>query len=148
MPDVDARRQALILLVEDNESDIDLIQRTFAKAGFFNPVKVVKTAEEAMAYLGNRSPYTDKQENPGPGLILLDLILPGIGGFEFLSWLRSRPEHEKVCVVVLTASTNLSYVRQAYQLGANSFLTKPLEIANVESISAVLRRPLERAYSR
>lgn len=145
---MDAIRQALILLIEDDDSDIHLVQRTFSKAGLLNPIKVLKTAEAGMAYLENRSPFTDKEQNPRPALILLDLTLPGIGGFEFLSWLRSHPELEKVYVVVLTASTNLSYVREAYQLGANSFLTKPLEIGNVESLRTVLRRPLERAYSR
>ena len=136
------RRQALILLVEDSEHDVNLIQRTFAKAQVSDPIQVVKSGEEAIAYLQNNPPYADRDENPLPALILLDLTLPGMNGFELLKWIRVQTRFDRVFIVVLTASLNLQDVRHAYELGANSFLNKPLELANVGTVLTAIRPPL------
>ena len=134
--------QALIVLVEDSEHDVNLVRRTFAKAQVAEPIHVVKSAEEAMAFLENRPPYTDRVKNPMPALIMLDLTLPGMDGFELLKWIRVQTKFDRVYIVVLTASLNPQDVRHAYELGANSFLNKPLELANVGSLLAATRRPL------
>lgn len=136
-------RQALILLVEDNEHDVEVVRRTFAKAQVWNPVRVVKSAEEAVAYLENRAPYSGSDENPEPVLILLDLTLPDTDGFELLKWIRKHSKFNSVHIVVLTGSTDLHHVRESYRLGANSFLNKPLEIENVDALVAVMQGPLQ-----
>lgn len=135
-------RQALILLVEDSEHDVNLVRRTFAKALVPDAIQTVKSAEEAMAYLQNDAPYSDRAENPMPALIMLDLTLPGMNGFELLKWVRIQTKFDRVYIVVLTGSLSLQDVRHAYELGANSFLNKPLELANVGTLLSAIRRPL------
>lgn len=135
-------REALILLVEDSEHDVNLVQRTFVKAQVPDRVQVVKSAEEAMDYLQSEPPYTDANENPRPALIMLDLSLPGMDGFELLKWIRVQTKFDRVYIVVLTASLSLQEVRHAYELGANSFLNKPLELANVGALLGAIRRPV------
>lgn len=100
-----------------------------------------------MAYLENRNPFTDTEENPKPALIFLDVTLPGTDGFDLLKSIRSKPELNDVHVVMLTGSVDLKHVNRAYQLGANSFLMKPFEISNVESLNAVLHRHCKQAGS-
>ena len=128
------KEPGLVLLVEDNKNDIVLITRAFARAGIMTPIRAVGTGEEAMAYLRNEGPYAERAKNPTPSLILLDLGLPGIDGFELLKWIRSQRELRAIRVVVLTGRVHLHDVRRAYELGANSFLTKPLEILKIDAL--------------
>ena len=132
----------MILLVEDDENDVALVRRAFAKAGSSAAMKVVKSAEEAMAYLKNEPPYENREENPAPGLVLLDLKLPGLDGFELLRWIRSQTELEGLRVCVLTSSPLYRDLCHAHQLGANSFLTKPLERSNVDALCAAMHGPM------
>ena len=131
-------RAKLILVVEDNENDAALLGRASARAGLAAMVKRVKTAEEAMAYLEDDAPCRDRKQKPIPALMLLDVYLPGIGGFELLRWLRSQPDFQGIFVVVLTGSTSLHDVRRAYALGANCYLPKPLESGDLEALSVVV----------
>jgi len=130
--------QALFLLIEDTENDVLLIQRAFIKAKILNPLLILKTAEEAMAYLLGEGRYSNRAEFPLPALILLDLKLPGADGFDFLRWIRQRPGLETMRVVVLTSSDLMRDVNLAYQLGANSFLVKPVDFERFVEISQAL----------
>ena len=126
------------LLVEDNENDILFVRNAFTKANVLNPVVAVKNAEDAMAYFMGIGSFKNRDEFPLPSLVLLDLTLPGMSGLDFLKWLREQPGFGRTRVVVLTGSTLLRDVNEAYQLGANSFLTKGdfekfVEIANALS---------------
>jgi len=78
-------------------------------------------------------------EFPSPSVVLLDLNLPGIGGFDVLRWVRNQPGLRKLRVVVLTASDRISDVNQAYQLGASSFLVKPADLDSLIQIMAAFR---------
>src|SRR5437868_2030655 len=98
MPD-----QALILLVEDKEDDIVLIRRALAKAGVVNPLQVVRDGDEAIEYLAGERKYRNREEYPLPQLVLLDLKLPGMDGFEVLRWIRGQPGLSSLRVVVLTS---------------------------------------------
>jgi CheY-like chemotaxis protein len=122
MPD-----KALFLLVEDEEDQVVLLRRAFEKANISNPLQVVRSGEEAMVYLEGAGPYVNRDEFPLPTIVLLDLKMPGISGFDVLRWIRQQPELQALRVVVLTASNAIRDVNLAYQLGANSFLVKPVD---------------------
>ncbi len=115
-----------ILLVEDDPNDVLLIQRAFRKARLVNPLQVVRDGEEAIAYLGGEGAYADREQYPLPALVLLDLKLPRRSGFEVLQWIRQHAGLKRVPVVVLTSSRNGPDINQAYELGANSYLVKPV----------------------
>ena len=117
-------------MVEDSEDDILLVRRAFAKAGITNPLHVVKDGEEAVAYLKGEGKYFNRDEYPLPDLMLLDLKMPIMDGFQVLRWVRQQPGLSKLCVVVLTSSDHIRDVNVAYQLGANSFLLKPIDFEN------------------
>lgn len=132
------KTNGLILVVEDNENDVLLTRLAFAKAGMANPHHVVGSAEEAMAYLGGEGQYADREQFRLPALVLLDLSLPGITGFELIKWIRSQPERSAMHIAVLTGSAEERDAEHARQLGANSFLSKPLEVPNTEVLVAAL----------
>ena len=116
----------VMLLVEDDPNDILLIQRAFAKACLVNPLKIVRDGEEAFNYLSGNGEFSDRGRFPLPSLILLDLKLPRKSGLEILQWLREQPGLKSIPVIVLTSSKESSDVSRAYDLGANSYLVKPV----------------------
>jgi CheY-like chemotaxis protein len=130
---------AVILLVEDLEDDILLVRRSFKKADITNPLQVVRDGEEAVAYLSGTGRYFNREEYPIPGLILLDLKLPRMDGFEVLYWLRTQPGIGTIPVVVLTSSDQIRDANRAYTLGANSFMVKPMEFENHVHLSQLIR---------
>lgn len=115
-----------ILLVEDDPNDVLLIQRAFRRANLVNPLQVVQDGEAAVLYLGGQGSYADRDRYPLPILILLDLKLPRLSGLEVLEWLRQQPRLKRLPVVVLTSSRENVDVNRAYDLGANSYLVKPV----------------------
>lgn len=117
----------LILIAEDNEDHVFFLRRALNKGAVLNPVFVVKDGDEAIAYLAGAGKYADRYEYPLPALLLLDLKMPGRDGFEVLEWIRQQPGLRRLRVVVLTTSDNPNDVNRAYELGANSFIVKPLE---------------------
>ena len=131
--------QALFLLVEDAETDALLIRRAFKKGNIINPLHVVTSGDQAIAYLKGEGPFSNRMEYPLPELVLLDLKLPGIDGFEVLRWIRQEPELKALRVVVLTSSDRIQDVNLAYQLGANSFLVKPVDFERFVEISQALK---------
>jgi CheY-like chemotaxis protein len=131
--------QAVILLAEDREDDIILIKRAFAKGELRNPLFVVRDGEEAISYLSGTGKYSNRAEYPLPDLLLLDLKMPRVDGFEVLKWVRQQPGFSALRVVVLTASDQIRDVNTAYRLGANSFLVKPTDFENVVEMAKTLR---------
>jgi len=115
-----------ILLVEDDPNDVLLLERAFQKAGLQNLLKFVRDGGQAIDYLSGRGIYEDRNQFPLPFLLLLDLKMPGTDGFEVLQWIRSQPELMRLLIVVLTSSNLQSDVDRAYELGANSYLVKPV----------------------
>lgn len=112
-----------ILLVEDDHNDVLLIKRAFQKVKIANPIVVLNDGEQAISYLAGREPYVDRAV---PMLMLLDLKLPRKSGHEVLEWLRKQQILKRLPVVVLTASSESSDINLAYDLGANSYLVKPV----------------------
>ena len=116
-----------ILLVEDDPNDTLLIKRAFQKAGLGEILKTVGDGDQAIEYLRGNGEYSDRARFPLPFLLLLDLKMPGTNGFEVLQWLRAQPDFKRLLVVVLTSSNLQADVDRAYDLGANSYLVKPVE---------------------
>jgi CheY-like chemotaxis protein len=115
-----------ILLVEDSPDDALLIQRAFRKANLANPVQLVRDGEEAVTYLKGAPPFDDRSRFPLPVFMLLDLKLPRRSGLEVLAWVRQESPVRRLPVVVLTSSRESVDVNRAYDLGVNSYLTKPV----------------------
>jgi CheY-like chemotaxis protein len=132
--------EPLILLVEDREDDILLIRKSFAKGAIYNPLQVVRDGEEAICYLAGDGRYANRAEYPLPDLVLLDLKMPRVDGFEVLQWIRRQPGFSSIRVIVLTSSDAIRDVNRAYRLGANSFMVKQLDFENVVEMSAMLKR--------
>jgi CheY-like chemotaxis protein len=131
---------AVILLVEDREDDILLVRRAFVRAYLSNPLQVVRDGEEAIDYLSGNGKYASRDEYPLPDLILLDLKMPKLDGFEVLKWIRAQPGIRGIAVVVLTSSDQLRDVNSAYSLGANSFLIKPGDFENSVELARLIRQ--------
>jgi CheY-like chemotaxis protein len=132
------RDQAIFLLVEDNADDAKLLVRSFSKAKVLNPVHVVRSGEAALDYLMGTGQYANRAEYPLPTLILLDLKMPGLDGFEVLRWIRQQPWLSRMRVIVLTGSDSMRDVNKAYSLGANSFLIKPADFEQFVQFSQAL----------
>jgi CheY-like chemotaxis protein len=117
----------IILLVEDDPNDVLLIQRSFHKAGLRNNLKTVRDGEQAIRYLSGQDIYADRDKHPMPFLVLLDLKMPKVSGFDVLEWARRETALKRLLIVVLTSSNVQADVDRAYELGANSYLVKPVE---------------------
>jgi CheY-like chemotaxis protein len=123
----------VILLAEDNDDDVAMLRRAFLLAGIDLPLQVVPNGEEAINYLMGQGKFANRAEYPLPDLFLLDLKMPGTNGFDVLAWLRQHPTLAPLRTVVLTTSDEIRDVNQAYVLGANSFLTKPVDFTDFKS---------------
>ena len=117
---------AKILWVEDDPNDVLLIGRAIRKAGL-EPPALARDGPEAVAYLSGAGPYADRIAHPFPSLVLLDLKLPRMSGFEVLQWIRERPETSRLPVVMFTSSKERADVDRAYALGANAYLLKSVD---------------------
>ena len=115
-----------ILLVEDDPNDIILIKRAFKKANIGHSLNIVENGEEAIAYLTGKEKFNDRTRYPLPTLILLDLKLPRISGHEVLEWHQKQPGIRRIPIIVLTSSKRRADINKAYDLGANSYLIKPV----------------------
>jgi CheY-like chemotaxis protein len=136
------QQKPLILLVEDNEDDVLLIKRAFERAAVGNPLRALSCGTEAIAYLNGDPPYWNRAECPLPAMVLLDIKMPVTDGFEVLKWIRRQPDFARLCIVMLTSSDEIRDVNLAYQLGATSFLVKPLDFWNAAELSRAIERLL------
>lgn len=117
---------ATILLVEDNEMDVELTLDAFKEAKLLNKIHVASTGEEALSYLLGTEKYSDRNSYPIPDLVLLDLKLPGIDGFDVLQKLKSTHILKRIPVIILTSSKEEADRTLSYDIGTNSYLIKPI----------------------
>jgi CheY-like chemotaxis protein len=134
MPD-----RAVILLAEDEEDYVLLIRNAFEKAHIPNPLHVVWNGQEVISYLLGEGKYSNREEYPLPDLLLLDLKMPRVNGFEVLQWIRQQPSLTPLRILVLTSSEQVRDVNEAYRLGANSFLVKPNDFEDLAYLSRLIR---------
>jgi CheY-like chemotaxis protein len=125
-------KNKVILLVEDNTSDIELTKRALAKSHITNELVVAEDGQEALDYLfGQGDPSSS--DLPLPTLILLDLKLPKVDGLEVLRRLRANPQTHRVPIVILTSSKEEQDVAASYDLGVNSYIRKPVDFIQFAS---------------
>ena len=116
-----------ILLIEDNPSDVKLAMRAFEKNNLANKVQVLRDGEEALEYLFGTGRYAGQVDRARPKVILLDLKLPIVDGYEVLKRIKSDPQTQMIPVVVMTSSNYEKDMIESYQLGVNSYVQKPVD---------------------
>jgi len=127
-----------ILLVEDNPRDAELTIRALKKKNLANNLHHVEDGVEALDYLFGRGKYSGRDINETPKVVLLDLKLPRINGLEVLRAIKSDERTQSIPVVVVTSSVEDPDVKTAYQLGANSYVLKPVQFdAFIEAMAKV-----------
>jgi CheY-like chemotaxis protein len=121
------RQPGTVLIVDDRLDDLQFTQGVVAAACPEFCIRSVQSGEELIRYLKGEHEFADRMDFPYPSLILLDLTMPGMHGFSVLLWLRNHPPYDVIPVVVLTVSGDVLVAQYAYEIGARSFLTKPLK---------------------
>ena len=117
-----------ILVVEDSDEDYEATQRAFVKSGLRNSIYRCEDGDEALDYLYRREKFESPEASPRPGIILLDLNLPGTDGREVLRDIKSDTSLRSIPVVVLTTSDDEQDIQQCYADGANSYILKPVDL--------------------
>lgn len=129
-----------VLIAEDDPSDIFLLKRAFALAQVPATLHFVRDGQEAIDYLEGDAGYKDRSAHPLPDLLLLDLKMPKLNGFDVLHWLRRQPGLKRLLVTVLTSSDQPDDINRAYDLGANSYLLKPHNSSDLSDLVAQVKR--------
>jgi two-component system response regulator len=119
--------EQVILLVEDNPSDIGLTRRAFKKSAIGNELVVAEDGQEALDYLFGEGAHTGRDVTNTPMLVLLDLKLPRVDGLEVLRRIRADPRTRRIPVVILTSSSEEHDLAAGYDLGTNSYIRKPVD---------------------
>jgi CheY-like chemotaxis protein len=134
------RKPILILLAEDDPDDRILLQDALTEGRLANALRCVEDGEELLDYLHHRGKYSGADAAPRPGLILLDLNMPRKDGREALREIKADPALRQIPVVVLTTSQAEEDVFRSYDLGANSFVTKPVTFQSLVDLMKTLGR--------
>lgn len=129
-----------ILFAEDDDSYAMLLKAACKNAMLTHTLHHVRDGAEAMEYLKGEGKYSDRSEFPIPCVVLVDLKMPKVNGFELLHWIRQHSEFSHLPVVVLTSSDEIRDIQQAYSHGANSFLVKPPNLEDLKEMMKMLDR--------
>ncbi len=132
-------KDTCILHVEDESTDLLLMQLAFQDAGIALPIQVAGDGQVAINYLSGAGAFADRTKFPWPCLVLLDLKLPRKSGFEVLEWMRAQPLLRRLVVIVLTSAEYEYDIPRAYELGANSDVVKPMDVAQRQQICSLLK---------
>ena len=122
-----------ILVAEDDPNDVVLLERAFSKWGGHGAIQFVHDGQEVIDYL-TEATSDGPHGRSVPGLLLLDLKMPRVNGFEVLEWLKQQPRLRSLLVVVFSSSDDPSDIRKAYALGANSYVVKPQDAAGLSTV--------------
>ena len=127
--------QVTVLMVDDDEEDIYATKRAFRHGKFANEFRYVKTGAALFDYLENKGEFGDEAANPRPHIILLDINMPAMNGFEVLEKLRADDRYRKIPVVMLTTSSEDDDVVASYDKGVNSYISKPVDVDGMMNIA-------------
>jgi CheY-like chemotaxis protein len=125
---LEVEKHSVIMLVDDSWDDLELMRLAFRKAGIRNPIAEMHSGEQAFAYLSGENGFADRRRFPLPCVIITDLKMPGMDGFDLLEWVKGFPAFEGVPKIVLTSSSDKGDERRARELGCAAYLVKPGEI--------------------
>ena len=125
-----------ILHVEDDPNDTLLFQHACKKLGSAFDLQSVSDGDQAIAYLRGDKCFSDRKKHPLPQLVLLDLKMPRLSGFDVIDWARKEDRFQSLPIIVLTSSNHEADIQRAYHMGANSYLVKPV---GFEALVAVVR---------
>jgi len=123
-----------ILLVEDEPDDVFFVQRAFHSADLKHPLFAVGDGQEAINYLSGKGPYADHSVYPLPQLVLADLKMPRVSGFDLIAWMRNDKHCKLVPIIILSSSALAADVNRAYALGANAYMVKPADAHSLERL--------------
>jgi CheY-like chemotaxis protein len=132
-----------ILFAEDNDEQALVMQEAFRSAGWKGAVERVSNGNEAIRYLDGKEKFSDRAKFPYPALLLLDLWMPEMNGFELLKWIREQPAHATLLVFIFTHEGDDPMVRRAYDLAANCLIEKPTEFNQITTLAQKLQNYLE-----
>ncbi|HKA19023.1 MAG TPA: response regulator [Blastocatellia bacterium] len=119
-----------ILLVEDNTIDLDIALRAFDRCELYKPLQIARNGEDVLDFMQQW-----EEGQPVPSVILLDLDLPKVGGLEVLRRLKSHEDFKTIPVIMLTNSGDAQDIHEAYQLGANSYVQKPMDFGSYRELA-------------
>lgn len=129
-----------ILMADDDEDDLLMCKEALDEARVANIINFVNDGEELMDYLYHRNKYTDKNKYPRPGLILLDLNMPRKDGREALKEIKQDPSLRQIPIVVLTTSKAEEDIYRTYDLGVNSFISKPVSFESLVDVMKTIEK--------
>ena len=136
--DTKTKLQLNILVAEDNPADRSLLEMALTSNGVDVNLRIVEDGSEAIQYLQGRGPFAHRREHPLPDLILLDLKMQQLSGFDVLLWLRANPHCGIIPTVVISGSGQEKDIEQAYALGANTYFEQPVSFADFGSLLRLL----------
>jgi DNA-binding response OmpR family regulator len=132
--------QNVLLHVEDDPNDVLLLQRAFRKANAAITIQAVTDGDKAVAYLSGADEYSDREKYPLPAVVLLDLKMPRKSGLEVLQWVRSNEKVRRLIVIIFTSSKHDEDVNKAYDIGANSYLVKPVGFDMLVDVAKMIQQ--------
>lgn len=139
MQNVERFKNQSILIVEDSMPDYQAVLRIIRKKGMENPVYHCKTGQEALDFLFREGSYADKGDTPRPSIVLLDLNLPETDGREVLKKIKSDATLKSIPIVVFTTSDSEKDIQESYKSGANTFITKPVNLDELYEVVDTFR---------
>ncbi len=135
-----SRTTLTVLVADDDEDDRSFIRRAWNKVRADTDLRFVEDGEELIEYLTQAGRYSDPESAPRPAVVLLDLNMPRMDGREALREIKANPEQRQIPIVVLTTSESDEDIRNSYDLGANSYITKPVTLGALVDVLQVLRK--------
>lgn len=129
----------VVLVAEDIEEDYILLSRSFTQAGIQARLQWARDGAEAKAYLEGQGEYGERATHPLPVVILADIKMPAMNGFDLLRWIKEQPYLKRIPVVMLTGSDRHPDINRAYDLGASSYLVKPHDYQELQRMSESLK---------
>jgi CheY-like chemotaxis protein len=137
----------VILLAEDDDNDVFFMRRALQKSQVDFAVQVVGDGQQALDYLSGQGKFSNREQFPLPSVILLDLKMPFLDGFDVLAWTRTQPSLDKVPVAILTSSAEERDRRRARELGARAYFVKPPRPETIQEIVQFIGQPREKAVT-
>ena len=131
--------RAPILVADDDAHDALLLEITAEKVNLEIPLRTVSDGSAAIDYILGRNAFTDRQANPFPSILLLDLKMPKMSGFDVLQFIRAQPGVRQLPIIIFSSSDDPGDIRRAYEAGANSYLCKPVSNDGLTELLTALR---------